>query len=123
MFAPIYKTLNTAAVQTIVGNPPRIYSSGHAPQGVVAPYITWFVVATDPYEQLSGVPDGDNDAVQIDCWAGPADDQELVCVNLARAVRDALEAAGQSCRVAVNHREDDTRLFRVGLQVDFIHSR
>lgn len=123
MFAPIYKTLNTAAVRAIIGNPPRIYSSGMAPQGVTLPYITWFVVVGQPYDHLSGPPGADNDTVQIDCWAGPAEAQELSCVNLAKAVRDALDAAGQANRIIINTRETDTKLFRIGLQVEFIHNR
>ena len=85
MFAPIYKTISTAAVKAIVGSQPRIYGSGLAPQGVTAPYITWFVVVGQPYDHLSGPPGADNDSIQIDCWAGPGDDQELVCINLAKA--------------------------------------
>jgi hypothetical protein len=121
MFAPIYRTIRTPAVQAIVGD--RVYGSGLAPQGVATPYITWFTVSGDPYDNLSSAPDADNDTIQIDCWAGPGDDQELVCMNLARAVRDALDAAGQATRIVAHTREDDTRLFRIGLQVEFIHNR
>ncbi len=123
MFAPIYQTLNTAAVRTLSGNPPRIYGKGQAPQGTLAPYITWFVVVDQPYDHLSGAPGADNDTIQIDCWAGPDDDQETVCNNLAKAVRDALDAAGQANRIIIDHREPDTKFFRVGLQVDFIYNR
>jgi len=123
MLAPIYRTLNTAAIQAIVGNPPRIYGSGSAPQGVTKPYITWFAVVGLPFDHLSGAPGADNDTTQIDCWAGPDDDQALVCVNLAAAVRSALDAAGQINRIIIDTREDDTGLFHIGLQVDFIHNR
>jgi len=123
MFAPIYKTLNTSAVQAIIGNPPRIYSSDMAPQGVAAPYITWFVVHGQPYDHLSGPPGADSDTIQIDCWAGPMDKSELDCVKLAKAVRDALDAAGQANQIIINTRESDTKLFRIGLQVEFIHNR
>ena len=123
MFAPIFKTLDTSAVRALAGAPARIYSSADAPQNVQTPYITWFVVTADPYNQISGVPDGDSDTVQIDCWAGPNDDQELVCVQLAQAVRSALDAAGQANRVIVNNREKSTGLYRIALQAEFIHSR
>lgn len=123
MFAPIYKTLNVAGVQAIVGNPPRIYPHGRAPQNVSAPYITWFVVTGQPYDHLSGAPEADNDTVQIDCWTGPGDLESATCVSLAQAVRDALDAAGQANRVIVNTREPDTNLFRIGLQVEFIYNR
>lgn len=121
MLAPVYRTINTPAVQAIVGS--RIYGKGLAPQNTPTPYITWFTVVGDPYENLSSTPDGDNDSIQIDCWAGPTDDQEGVVNQLAKAVRDAVEAAGQTCRLLTDTRENDTRLFRIGLQVEFIHTR
>ncbi|SOE48100.1 DUF3168 domain-containing protein [Orrella dioscoreae] len=123
MLAPVFKTLNTPAVRGLVGTEPRIYGSGMAPQGTPTPYITWFTVAGQPYDQLSGPPDGDNDTVQVDCWAGPDDDQEATCISLARAVRDALDAAGIANRTIVHTRETDTKLFHIGLQADFIRGR
>jgi len=124
ILAPVFRTIATPAVRTLVGgHDPRIYGSGNAPQGTATPYITWFTVAGQPYNQLGGAPDGDNDTVQIDCWAGPGDAGELACVELARAVRDALDAAGIVNRVVIHTREPDTRLFRIGLQADFIRGR
>lgn len=121
MLAPVFRTIGTSAVKAIVGD--RIYGSGNAPQNTERAYITWFTVVGQPYDQISGAPDGDNDAVQIDCWTGPADDQERVCIDLATAVRDALDAAGISNRLVLHQREADTKLFHIGLQADFIHSR
>lgn len=121
MLAPIFRTINTPAVQAIVGD--RIYGKGRAPQNTQAPYITWFTVVGDPYANLSESPHADNDSVQVDCWTGPADDQEAVCNQLAKAVRDAVDAAGQACHLVIDTRESDTGLFRIGLQVGFIHVR
>jgi len=87
------------------------------------PYITWFTVAGQPYNNLSDLPDGDNDIVQIDCWAGSGDEEETVCIQLARAVRDALDAAGIANRVVIHAREPATRFFHIGLQADFIRGR
>lgn len=123
MLAPAFKTINTPEVRGHVGADPRIYGSGMAPQGTPAPYITWFTVIDNPYDQLSGPPDADNGTVQIDCWTGPDDSQETVCISLARAVRDALDAAGIANRIIVHTRETDTKLFRIGLQADFIRGR
>jgi hypothetical protein len=123
MLAPVFKTINTPAVRGHVGANPRIYGSGMAPQGVAAPYITWFTVIDNPYDQLSGPPDADNGTVQIDCWSGPDDDQEAACISLAGAVRDALDEAGIANRVFIHTREPDTKLFRIGLQTDFIRGR
>lgn len=121
MFAPVFRVLSTPAVKALVGS--RIYGSGDAPQNTPLPYITWFTVVGQPYDQLSGAPDGDNDSTQIDCWAGPADGQETVCRNIAQAVRDALDSAGIANRILVHTREPDTKVFHIGLQADFIHSR
>jgi len=121
MLPPVYRTIRTPMVQAIVGE--RIYGSGKAPQGTPTPYITWFSVVGQPYDQISGAPCGDNDAIQIDCWTGPADDQEVVCIGLASAVRDALDAAGIANRLVVHLREEGTDFFRIGQQADFIHSR
>ncbi|NYT59429.1 DUF3168 domain-containing protein [Alcaligenaceae bacterium] len=121
MLAPIFKTIDTPAVRAIVGN--RIYGKGTAPQGTPLPYITWFTVAGDPYANLSDAPNADNDTIQIDCWAGPDDDQEGICDQLAKHVRDAVDAAGQACRIIIDTREADTKLFHIGLQVEFIHNR
>lgn len=121
MLAPIFETISTPAVQAIVGS--RIYGKGHAPQRTPTPYITWQTIVGDPYTNLSDAPHADNDAIQIDCWTGPADDQEGICNQLAKAVRDAIDAAGQTCRIIIDTRETDTKLFRIGLQVEFIHVR
>ncbi|MFY3534928.1 DUF3168 domain-containing protein [Achromobacter denitrificans] len=123
MLAPVFKTINTPAVRSHVGANPRIYGSGMAPQGTPTPYITWFTVIDNPYDQLSGPPDADSGTVQIDCWTGPDDSQEAVCISLAGAVRDALDAAGIANRIIVHTRETDTKLFRIGLQADFIRGR
>jgi len=124
MLAPVFRTLSTHAVSVLVGEDfPRVFSSGYAPQGTATPYITWFTVAGQPYDQLSGAPDGDNDIIQIDCWAGPGDDEEIVCIHLARAVRDALDLFGIANRVVIHAREPDTKLFHIGLQANFIRGR
>jgi hypothetical protein len=117
---PVFALLNSA-VSALVGQ--RIYGSGLAPEGVAKPYITWFIVAGDPYNQLSGEPCGDNDAVQIDCYAGPGDSGEEDVVVLAGAVRAALDAANITNTIVVNTREPDTMLFRVGFQAQFIRAR
>jgi len=124
MLAPIFRTIATPAVRMLVGDTaPRIYGSSNAPQGTQTPYITWFTVAGQPYDQISGAPDGDNDIVQIDCWAGPDDAEEVTCVQLARAVRDALDGAHIANRVVIHVREPDTKIFHIGLQADFIWGR
>jgi hypothetical protein len=117
MLAPVYSTLRqSATVLSTVGN--RIYRHGSAPQNVVKPYITWFVVMGMPEVQLSGPPPNDMDSVQIDCWSESDSEVE----TLAYAVRKALDDAKIVNRIIQNNREDETRLYRIGIEADFIHS-
>ncbi len=116
MLAPVFLTINTPAVAAIAGT--RIYAN-IAPDGVVRPYITWFTVADIPHENLSGPPPGDVGTIQIDCWA----DYEMHCTSLATAVRDSLDADNTANRLVVHTYEPDTKLYRIGLQADFIRNR
>lgn len=119
MLPEVLPVLKTPAVLAIVGGTPvRIFRHGAAPQDTAKPYVTWFEVTGQPYDQISGPPCGDFDSVQIDCWS--MDDTQVE--TLARAVRDAVDAAGFSNRLVINHRDPDTKLYRIGLQADFINS-
>ncbi len=118
MFPNVYATLRAnATVASIVGE--NIGRHGSMPQATAAPYITWFTVADAPHDTLSEAPASDFTSVQIDCWS--ADDAEVA--TLARAVRDALDAAAIVNRVVVDLREPDTKLYRVGIEADFITQR
>jgi phage anti-repressor protein len=117
MLAPVYTTLRqNATVLSTVGT--RIYRHGSAPQDVTKPYITWFVVMGMPEVQLSGAPTNDFDNIQIDCWSETDSQVE----TLAYAVRKALDDAKIVNRIVQNNREDDTRLYRIGIEADFIHT-
>lgn len=118
MFPNVYALLQAApAVVAIVGQ--NIGRHGSMPQDITAPYITWFVVADQPHDTLSEAPESDFNAVQIDCWS----ETDAQVATLARAVRDALDAAGHLNRVVVDLREPDTKLYRVGIEADFITQR
>lgn len=120
MLPAVFQTLKTAAVLAIVGGTPvRIFRHGAAPQDIEKPYVTWFEVSGQPYDQLSGAPCGDFDSVQIDCWSKSDTQVE----QLAEAIRDAVDAAGIANRIVVNLRDPDTKLYRIGLEADFINSR
>ncbi len=123
MLPDVYRVLSTPEVTALLGSPPRIFGSGSAPQGVEAPYITWFVVTGDPHDHLSGPPESDADTVQIDCYAGPDGSAEKQVGQLAKAVRDALDQAFFTNRLVIDGREPDTGLYRIALQADFIHNR
>lgn len=118
MFPNVYETLRAnATVLSLVGE--NIGRHGSLQQSVQPPYITWSYVTGQPEDQISGPPDTDFDTIQIDCWS--KDDAQVA--TLARAVRDALDAAGIANRVVVDLREPDTKLYRVGIDADFITNR
>lgn len=117
MLAPVFSLLKAdSGVFAKVGT--RIYRHGSAPQNVVKPYITWYTVTGMPEVQLSGAPCIDMDSIQIDCWSDSDSEIEV----LAYAVRKALDDAKIVNRIVQNNREDDTRLFHIAVEADFIHS-
>jgi hypothetical protein len=117
MLPPVFQTLKAStAVKAIVGtNPPRIYRHGSAPQDTTKPYITWFLVAGTPENNLSDPSPVGRQAVQIDCWHQTDAGVDV----LADAVRDALEPIVHITAVIDNEREADTKLYRVAFQADF----
>ena len=60
--------------------------------------------------------------MQIDCYCGGVT-ADADIERLAEAVRAALDAAGVYNRVTVNNRDPDTRLYRLGIDADFIAQR
>lgn len=124
MLPPVFTTLKaSAAVKAIVGtNPPRIYRHGSAPQRGLAeniplsePYITWFLVSGDPFNNLSDPPPADRMTVQVDAWH----QTDAGVDSLATAVRDALEQVVHMTQIVINERERETNLYRIGMQFDF----
>lgn len=114
----VYQVLrgNSTVVNT-VGT--RIYRHGSAPQDVVKPYITWFVVTGQPEDVLNAPPCHDRDTIQIDCWS----ETDTGVETLAYAVRAALDSQLISNRIIIDTRENDTKLYRMSIEADFIASR
>lgn len=108
MNPPVYAALNVPAINALVGT--RIYANGHAPQGVLRPYITWQIVGGGPVNNLSDDPDMDEARVRVwsysDETAGSA-----AARNLALAVRTALEAQTHVTFGPVGEFESDTKMF------------
>lgn len=118
MLPKVYELLYAQpAISGAVGN--RIYRHGYALDSPQRPYITWFLVAGNPEDQLSGVPCTDFDLVQIDAWS----DKDSQVEQIAYAVREALDAAGHANRLIMNTFDKDTKLYRIGIEVNFIRPR
>jgi hypothetical protein len=124
MLPPIFQTLKASTdVKAIVGtNPPRIYRFGDAPQvapgSTPQPYVTWFLVAGVPENNLSDPPPVDRDTVQIDCWHS----RDADCVLLALAVRAAMEQVCYMTGVIINLRDPETKLYRIGMEFDVFNA-
>lgn len=118
MLPNLYQALReNVTVVSIVDK--RIYRHGSAPQNVTKPYITWFMVTGTPVDVINAAPCSDRDTVQIDCWSETDEGIE----SLAYAVRQALDSKLISNRIVINMRDNDTKLYRIAIEADFIASR
>lgn len=120
MFPNVFRTIHTPTVAAIVGD--RIGRHGFVKQTEPRPYITWQIISGQPYDNLSSAPGGDFTTVQIDCYCGGDKADEQV-ETLALAVRAALDASLICNRVVLNSRDPETKLYRVGMEADFIDQR
>lgn len=123
MFPDVFPTLNTARIRAILGTVPRIYDFQRAPQNVVAPYVSWFTVAGQPYDNVSQRPDSDKVTVQIDMYVEQASEGRKTIRALALAVRDALDDARIVNRMVIDGVETETEFLRVSIEADFITNR
>lgn len=115
---PIIK--EASAVTALIGtNPVRCYRHGFAPQGVAAPYLTWYVVSGTPENDLSDLPRVDSYSVQIDCWSNNTGTGAAQVEQLAEAVRDAIEPHAYMTALAVNGIDFETQRFRIGMTFNF----
>ncbi len=124
MLPPVFQLLKASSnVRAIVGtNPPRIWRHGAVPESVPTPirdaYVVWLVILT-PENQISGTPTADRATVQLDCFH-PTD---AGVVDLATAVRDALEPHGHMTSTPFDGKEPESKLFRMSLQFDIFVNR
>lgn len=113
-----------ANVTALIGTDPvRFYRHGKAPQNVVAPYCTWFVVSGLPENSLDEVPRVDRFSVQIDCWSNNSGTGDEEVETLAKAIRDAIEPHAHMTGVVVDGVDPDTKRNRIGLQFTIWESR
>ena len=118
MLPPVYALLTADAPTTaLVGT--RIYRHGTAPQNVVAPYVTWFLVSGTPENELTALPRVDRLEVQVDCWSNNTGTGDAQVEALATAVRDALEPVAHMTGIIANEQDFETRRYRLGLQFTF----
>lgn len=117
IFPPVFKTIHTPSVAGIVAD--RIGRHGEVAQDEQRPYITWSIVIGNPHDHLSGAPTSDFTTVDINCWHTT----DAGIAELTNFVITALDDAYVCNRIRVNLRDNDTRMYRVGIEADFITQR
>lgn len=116
MYPPVKETLRQSAdVRALLGDSPRVFRNGQAPQNEVRPYVVWLVMAGVPLNNLSDTPPADNDSIQIDCYSKT--DSE--CEALAKAVRNQMETVAHMTAWRTHPREESTLLYHVSLDFDY----
>lgn len=125
MFPLVFPLLaNASAVTAIIGlNPVRAYPFGDAPQGVVAPYVTWQEIAGVPENNLSGTPPADRYVIDVNCWGDGTPAGRAQVTALAQAVRDAIEPHAHMTATPRRSKDQTTGKYRVWMQFDFWHLR
>lgn len=117
---PIYDVLiANSAVKALLGNPPRIYGFGRAPNDVVKPYVVWQVITGSPENNLSDRPEYDNYNIQVDVYG----DTELSVENVALALRNAIEEVTHITGWYGESRDRDTDMYRFTFAVDWFVNR
>jgi hypothetical protein len=121
MIPPIFDLcLASPAVIALLGsNPLRLFSFGLAEDGVAKPYATWQTISGSPENYLGDLPDADSWVVQVDIWALNANQT----LDIARAMRDALEPDAYITGWGNQSFEPETMLYRYNFTVDFIVNR
>lgn len=121
MLPDVFAVLNTVAVRAIVDT--RIYRHGMAPQGVIAPYVTWFVVTGVPEIHLDGTPPIDNVSVQVDGWTNSDGTGIAQAAALGIALRDAIEASHDITNFGNDSQDFQTQRYRISLTFTFWNPR
>jgi hypothetical protein len=121
MIAPIFQILkDDLAVTAFVGtNPCRIFPFGEAPQGTEYPYATYTLISAAPENYISNLPNVDDQVIQIDVWGKTAAD----VVNLAKAMRDALEPSCHMTNYGNYGRDLETKSYRATLSFEYFLDR
>jgi hypothetical protein len=125
MIPPIYAIASAdEAVQALLGpdsngGEMRLYPFGYAEQGVLKPYVVYQTIGGSPENYLSGRPDEDAFAVQIDVYGTTA----ASVLAVTAALNHALELDCHITRWGNESRDPLTKIYRFDFDVEFITSR
>ena len=108
----LFNLLNVPALQAVFGTPVRIYTSGHAPKEVAAPYAVHQLIASVPDNLLDYSPLLDAERIQFSVWADTAAGLSAAVV----ALRTVLQDLGEIETIVDLGRDPDTQLY--GFAID-----
>lgn len=121
MYPPIFAVCSAdPAVTALLGTgPTRIYLFGLAPANVVKPYVVWQSIGGAPENVLSGRPDIDSHALQVDVYALTAQSAREVATAIQRAIELECTVTGYNGE----SRDTVTLNYRNSFDIDWIVSR
>lgn len=124
MIPPIFEVCSESQdVQIVLGGMlgnklPRLYPFGEAPQNTPKPYAVYQIISGAPDNTLT-VPESDHLSVQVDVFGR----SQAEAMNAFTVLRDAVQHKGYVTGYNINGREDDTKLWRLSFDVDWIIDR
>lgn len=123
MIPNVYELLNVAGVRAVTGIGKKIFPHGTAPQEVVAPYVTFFVVNGSPENSFDGPPLIDNVQVQVDCWTDNTGESAKQLNELGTAVRNAVESRYHITSFSQFPIDLETKRYRISMTFNFWNHR
>lgn len=115
--APLYETLESAGLSSVLGSPLRVYSAGDAGDGPVAkPYVLWQTVGGEPGNYLGDAPAVDRFTLQVDVVASSAAQARTT----ASAVIQALEGKAYVTGYNSDARNPTTRDYEFSFDVEWL---
>lgn len=120
MIPPIFEVCSgDPAVQAVLGGKlPRLYPFGEAPQDMLMPYSTYQMIGGAPFNTLT-VPEADSISIQVDVFGR----SQTEVFSAFHALRNAVQRHAYVTGYNINGREDDTKLWRMSFDVDWIVDR
>lgn len=117
MQPPIYPVCAAVpAVTALLGtDPTRLFPLSQADQDTALPYAVWQVVGGGPRNHLGDAPDMDRFTLQVDVYARTVSE----VLDVAEALRDAIEAVAYIVRWGDQTTDRDTGLRRYSFDVSW----
>lgn len=123
MIVPIFAVCSaSSAVNALIGGEYlRLFPFGlhESNEPLIYPYVTWQGIGGQPENYLKQRPDADTFTIQVDVFADSPDE----AINVAKAVRDAIETHAYITRWGGQGRDPESKRYNLSFDVDWIVRR